>query len=59
MTDTQAETREELFALDRKMQAEGFTAETAAAVDDGIIRYAAAHGVDLVPVHPLTGEPPA
>ncbi|MEU7206168.1 hypothetical protein [Streptomyces sp. NPDC045470] len=57
MTETQDKTREELFALDRKMQAEGFAAENAATVDDGIIRYAAAHGVDLVSVHPLTGEP--
>ncbi|MEV5598932.1 hypothetical protein [Streptomyces sp. NPDC052496] len=59
MSETQVQAREELFALDQKMQAEGFTAENAAAVDDGIIRYAAAHGVALTPVHPLTGEPSA
>ncbi|MFZ3562717.1 hypothetical protein ACOKM5_43045 [Streptomyces sp. BH097] len=44
-------------ALTEKVQQEGLTPESETAVHDTIVRLAAAHGIELVPVDPITGQP--
>ncbi|MFZ3562796.1 hypothetical protein [Streptomyces sp. BH055] len=49
--------QEKWHALTAKVQAEGFTPASESAVHTAVVRLAAAHGIDLIPVEPCTGRP--